>query len=105
MGVRLVRRSKYSGNEYAIKVIDKSKLKNKEYMLENEIEILRLCSHPNIVKLREQYESEREVYLIMELATVRCRYQTHALIHTHCLLFTCICIRLTHISIVCCLVN
>lgn len=93
MGVRLVHRSKYSGNEYAIKVIDKSKLKNKEYMLENEIEILRLCSHPNIVKLREQYESEREVYLIMELATVRCRYQTHALshthTHTHCLLFTC----------------
>lgn len=83
MGVRLVHRSKYSGNEYAIKVIDKSKLKNKEYMLENEIEILRLCSHPNIVKLREQYESEREVYLIMELATVRCRYQTHALSHIH----------------------
>ena len=71
-----MRRSKYSGNEYAIKVIDKSKLKNKEYMLENEIEILRLCSHANIVKLREQYESEREVYLIMELATVRLRFPT-----------------------------
>ena len=69
-------RSKFSGNEYALKVIDKSKLRNKEYMLENEIEILRVCNHQNIIKLKEQFESDREVYLIMELAKVCFQFDT-----------------------------
>ena len=52
------------------KIIDKSKLKGKEHMLENEIEIMKLCNQPNIVKLIEEFETATEIYLIMELVKV-----------------------------------
>ncbi|XP_063160161.1 serine/threonine-protein kinase DCLK3 [Candoia aspera] len=51
---------------YAMKIIDKSKLKGKEDMLENEILIIKSLSHPNIVSLIEVFETEAEIYLIME---------------------------------------
>ena len=68
----IVKQSKMKNtpNEYAMKIIDKSKLKGKEYMVENEIEIMRLCNHPTIVKLYEEYETKDEIYLIMELVKV-----------------------------------
>ncbi|XP_063235019.1 ribosomal protein S6 kinase 2 beta isoform X3 [Bacillus rossius redtenbacheri] len=49
--------------EYAVKVIDKSK---KDCQEEVEI-LLRWGHHPNIVTLRNVYEDERSVYLVMEL--------------------------------------
>ncbi|XP_078542002.1 serine/threonine-protein kinase DCLK3 [Lissotriton helveticus] len=52
--------------QYAMKIIDKSKLKGKEDMIENEISIIKDLSHPNIVKLLDEYETETEIYLIME---------------------------------------
>lgn len=51
---------------YAMKIIDKSKLKGKEDIVDSEILIIRSLSHPNIVKLHEVYETEAEIYLIME---------------------------------------
>lgn len=60
-------RLKNSNNEYAMKIIDKSKLKGKEHMIENEIEIMKRCNHPNLVKLKEEFETVDEIYLIMEL--------------------------------------
>ncbi|XP_041100855.1 serine/threonine-protein kinase DCLK3-like isoform X2 [Polyodon spathula] len=51
---------------YAMKIIDKAKLKGKEHMIENEISIIKSLSHPNIVRLLEEYETESEIYLIME---------------------------------------
>ncbi|KAM9187310.1 serine/threonine-protein kinase DCLK3 [Dugong dugon] len=51
---------------YAMKIIDKSRLKGKEDMVDSEIFIIQSLSHPNIVKLHEVYETAREVYLIME---------------------------------------
>lgn len=51
---------------YAMKIIDKSKLKGKEDMVDSEILIIQSLSHPNIVKLHEVYETEAEIYLIME---------------------------------------
>lgn len=33
----------------------------------NEIMILRLCDHPNIIKLYEVYESSKFIYIVMEL--------------------------------------
>ncbi|PAA71979.1 hypothetical protein BOX15_Mlig021886g2 [Macrostomum lignano] len=56
-----------SGNEYAAKVIDKKKLRGKEHMVLNEVRIMRLCRHPNIVRLVDEYETKAEIYLIMEL--------------------------------------
>ncbi|XP_062584423.1 serine/threonine-protein kinase DCLK1-like isoform X2 [Saccostrea cucullata] len=65
----IVRQSKLKsgGGEYAMKVIDKPKLKGKEHMVENEIEIMKDCHHHNIVKLYEEYETSDKIYLVMEL--------------------------------------
>lgn len=58
------------GQEFAMKIVDKSKLKGKEFMIENEIAIMKLCDHPNIVKLFEEFETKDEIYLVMELVKV-----------------------------------
>ncbi|CAL1540689.1 unnamed protein product [Lymnaea stagnalis] len=60
-------RNKESGQEVAVKVIDKAKLKGKEQMVENEIDIMKDCSHHNIVRLYEEYETAERIYLVMEL--------------------------------------
>lgn len=63
-------RQKNTGQEFAMKVIDKPKLKGKEHMVENEIDIMKDCSHPNIVRLYEEYETTDKIYLVMELVKV-----------------------------------
>ncbi|KAG9355556.1 hypothetical protein JZ751_000394 [Albula glossodonta] len=52
---------------YAMKIIDKEKLKGKEHMIQNEISIVRSLSHPHVVKLLRDYETEDQIYLVMEL--------------------------------------
>ncbi|XP_023368113.1 serine/threonine-protein kinase DCLK3 [Otolemur garnettii] len=51
---------------YAMKIIDKARLKGKEDMVDSEILIIQSLSHPNIVKLHEVYETDSEIYLILE---------------------------------------
>lgn len=50
----------------AVKVIDKSKIKDKMNMLEKEIFILNMLDHQNIVKYYETYNDNRYVYLVMQ---------------------------------------
>ncbi|KAM8967267.1 serine/threonine-protein kinase DCLK3 [Pelodytes ibericus] len=52
--------------EYAMKIIDKSKLMGNEYIIENEVQIIKSLSHPNIVRLLDDYETDTEIYLILE---------------------------------------
>ncbi|XP_006635782.2 serine/threonine-protein kinase DCLK3 isoform X1 [Lepisosteus oculatus] len=52
---------------YAMKIISKAKLKGKEHMIENEISIIKSLSHPNVVRLLQDYETESDIYLIMEI--------------------------------------
>lgn len=59
-----------TGQEFAVKVIDKSKLREKEYMVENEISIMKNCRHHNIVRLYEEFETPSWIYLVMELVKV-----------------------------------
>ena len=40
-------------------------------MIENEITILRRVKHQNIVELIEEYETQKEIFLVMELVKVR----------------------------------
>ncbi|XP_068940659.1 serine/threonine-protein kinase DCLK3 [Petaurus breviceps papuanus] len=56
----------HSQRDYAMKIIDKAKLKGKEDIVDSEILIIRSLSHPNIVKLHEVYETATEIYLILE---------------------------------------
>ncbi|XP_056376357.1 serine/threonine-protein kinase DCLK3 [Hyla sarda] len=59
-------RIRNTNQEFAMKIIDKAKLVGKEDIIENEVRIIKLLSHPNIVKLLDNFETENEIYLIME---------------------------------------
>ena len=65
--VRLAESKEFPGNFYAIKIIDKNKLKGKEDSLKAEICICNRLRHPNIVEVFEVYEDPTKVYLVMEL--------------------------------------
>ncbi|KAL1505322.1 hypothetical protein ABEB36_004914 [Hypothenemus hampei] len=52
--------------EYALKIIDKSKCKGKENMIENEVRILRTVTHPNIISLLEDHDTKTMLYLVCE---------------------------------------
>lgn len=60
---------KKTGQMVAIKVIDRKSLKGKEEALQNEVAVLRRASHPNIVKMFEEFEDKTRVYLVIELVT------------------------------------
>ena len=53
--------------EFALKIVDKSKIQGKEQMIRDEIDIMRRCKHPNIVRMYEDYDTTRHIYLVMEL--------------------------------------
>ena len=55
-------------------------------MVENEISILRRVKHRNIVELIEEYETPKEIFLVMELVKVR----TKLIISTEVLKFNCL---------------
>lgn len=42
----------------------------KEQMIENEVSILRKVDHPNIILLKDEYDTKDELYLVMELVRV-----------------------------------
>uniref|UniRef100_A0A8C2FPY2 Serine/threonine-protein kinase DCLK2 n=1 Tax=Cyprinus carpio TaxID=7962 RepID=A0A8C2FPY2_CYPCA len=56
-----------TGRAYALKIINKSKCRGKEHMIQNEVSILRRVKHPNIVLLIEEMDTYSELYLVMEL--------------------------------------
>jgi len=52
----------------AIKTISKAQMKNVE-RFKQEIAIMKMMDHPNIIKLYESFEDHRNIYLVMELST------------------------------------
>jgi serine/threonine protein kinase len=58
-----------TGKQFAIKIVDRSKCKGKEDMIETEVKILTRIDHPNIVKLYEKFEFDNKLFLVMELVT------------------------------------
>ncbi|KAM3136324.1 hypothetical protein pb186bvf_011623 [Paramecium bursaria] len=57
-----------SKEEFAIKIIDKEKVKKEDLVesLKKEIQILMIIEHPNIVKLIEVLASKTKIYLVLE---------------------------------------
>ncbi|XP_076260456.1 serine/threonine-protein kinase GL21140 [Rhynchophorus ferrugineus] len=55
-----------SETDYALKIIDKSKCKGKEDMIENEVKILRMVTHANIMSLIEDHDTKNMLYLVCE---------------------------------------
>lgn len=60
--------NKKDNKKYAIKIYDKSKLTdiNRQRSVRREIKLLQKMSHPNIVKIYEAFETDDNVYLVME---------------------------------------
>ncbi|CAG9324815.1 unnamed protein product [Blepharisma stoltei] len=52
---------------YAIKSISKSRVRDHLELLQNELSILQLVDHPNIIKLYEIYEDSLYIHLVTEL--------------------------------------
>ncbi|XP_068606717.1 serine/threonine-protein kinase DCLK2 [Brachionichthys hirsutus] len=56
-----------TGKEFALKIIDKTKCRGKEHLIENEVAVLRKVKHPNVIMLIEEVDTSSELYLVMEL--------------------------------------
>jgi calcium/calmodulin-dependent protein kinase I len=61
--------NKKTSEKVAIKVIDKKTLNDKADMIQSEVEILKKITHPNIVLLKDLFETPTHIYLVMELVT------------------------------------
>jgi calcium-dependent protein kinase len=59
-------KNKDTKNVRAIKTISKAQMKNPE-RFKQEIAIMKMMDHPNIIKLFESFEDHRNIYLVMEL--------------------------------------
>ncbi|MDR3549322.1 MAG: protein kinase [Candidatus Pacebacteria bacterium] len=56
---------KITKEKRAVKVVPKYKMANIDSFL-NEIELMRLLDHPNIIRLYEWFEDKRNVYIVMD---------------------------------------
>ena len=60
--------SKEKGTRVAIKIIKKMDLTGEDMgLIRREIEILKLCQHPNIILLHDIFENTEYIYIVMEL--------------------------------------
>ncbi len=56
-----------TGKRVAVKVIKKANMTDRDMELtKNEIETLKMCQHPNIIKLLDVFENNDHMYLVME---------------------------------------
>lgn len=61
---------KKTGEKVAIKVIEKSQCEDADNeSIQTEVTVMKSIQHPNIVCLKEIYESKDKLYLVMELVT------------------------------------
>jgi calcium-dependent protein kinase len=66
--VREARKRRNSGGtSVAIKSISKANIKSDIENLRQELKILRLVDHPNIIKLYETFEDSKYIHMVMEM--------------------------------------
>lgn len=74
-GYALLATHRESGQKRAVKVISKSRFARsaeKKYhfeQLRGEIEVMRRLNHPNIIKMYDVFETDTELYIVMELCS------------------------------------
>lgn len=58
---------KFSNKKVAIKIMAKDQMSASDFeLVKTEIEILKICDHPNIVKFYDYFEDEKSLYIVME---------------------------------------
>jgi len=58
---------KKSGREVAVKIVKKKDLSLKDQeLLKREIEVLKVCQHPNIIRFYDVFENSDYIYIVME---------------------------------------
>ena len=77
-----------SGKECALKIINRAKVFGREDIVENELKIMKSVNHPNIIKLIEDFETDNEIILVMELLQVTC-VCVHVCVCAH----ACVCVH------------
>jgi len=60
-------RIKATGAARAVKEILKEKMRTTRYLLQKEIEIMKLIDHPNLLMLHEIFEDQTTMYLVLEM--------------------------------------
>lgn len=56
-----------TSNEVAVKIVSKTEMSAEDLELQrNEIEILKVCQHPSIIRLLDIFENETSIFLVME---------------------------------------
>ncbi len=66
-GVIRLSKNKHTGKKYAIKLLSKKNMNSSDLeLVRTEIEILKICQHPNIIKLYNIFENSDYFYIIME---------------------------------------
>jgi len=60
---------KRTGNQYALKIINKKSIQGRETMLTTELNVLKKVDHPNVVALHDLFETKNAVYIITDLAS------------------------------------
>ena len=58
---------KKSGKRVAIKILKKKKMDSEDFELyKREVEILKICQHPHIIRLLDVFENSEYIYIVME---------------------------------------
>ena len=70
-------KTKETGNEYAMKIVPKQLIENLKMMdqLKNEVNIMSMIKHQNIIELKSYFEDHRNIYFILEIADDKHLYQ------------------------------
>ena len=59
---------KKTGTKVAVKIVKKKELQLKDLeLLKREIEVLKVCQHPNIIKFYDVFENQDYIYIVMEV--------------------------------------
>lgn len=60
-----------TGKAFAVKIVDRNMVKkeNMEEQLRREIAIMKILKHKNIVNMREVLQSQKNIYIVLELVT------------------------------------
>ncbi|RKP10166.1 putative calmodulin-dependent protein kinase type 1 [Thamnocephalis sphaerospora] len=60
-----------TGERFAVKVLNKKLMAGREHLIRNEITVLKRVSqgHPHILALRDYFETQNNLYLVMDLAS------------------------------------